>query len=122
VLDVTLNRNGRGKFTFSWSAGDLRFDDKAVYPVFSTLWMPKGAYYWDSTGQQGTLLSTVKQDRMRTGSQLAAYGRDALEQCQGAKLLRAVDVSARRTRPGSYLVDLLWTGPSGDTVAETAEV
>lgn len=122
MLDVTLNRNGRGKFTFSWSAGDLRFDDKAVYPVFSTLWMPKGAYYWDSIGQQGTLLSTVKQDRMRTGSQLAAYGRDALEQCQGAKLLRAVDVSARRTRPGSYLVDLLWTGPSGDTVAETAEV
>lgn len=122
MLDVTLNRNARGKFTFSWSAGDLRFDDKAVYPVFSTLSLPKGAYYWDSTGQQGTLLSSVKQDRMRTGSQLASYGRDALEQCQSAKLLKAVDVSARRTRPGSYLVDLLWTGPSGDTVAETAEV
>ena len=111
MLDVSLKRTTAGKFTFDWGPdGDLRFDPYGVYSVFSTLLCPKGSYYWDSTGLQGTLLYQVKQDRLRTASQLVSYSRDGLSQCEAAGVIGAGSATAERRRSGSYVLTLNWPG------------
>lgn len=110
MLDVSLKKTAGGKFTFFWDEdGDLRFDPYAVYPVFSTLLCHKGSYYWDATGLQGTLLYQVRQDRLRTASQLVSYSRDALTQCQAAGIVSDGTATAERRRTGSYFLQLKWS-------------
>lgn len=65
--DVALTKNQKGKFTFAWDdQGNVVFDNRAVYPVLTTLVTRKGQYYHDPEGTQGTLLYTVKQDKLTT--------------------------------------------------------
>ena len=121
-LDVALRKTERGKFTLVWDAtGDLVFDDTAAYPVITTLYTHKGAYYWDATGEQGTFIHLVKQDKFTTGDQLKAYGQDALDQCRSAEIIESGTTGAERVRPGYYQLGLAWkrngrrhTPPGGD--------
>lgn len=118
MLDVSLRRTAGSRFTFAWdAAGDLRFDAYAVYPVFSTLLCHKASYYWDETGLQGTLLYEVRQDRLRTGSQLVSYSRDALTQCQAAGVLSGGSATAERRRTGSYRLTLQWSAGGASPTA-----
>lgn len=124
-LDVSLLKvTTTGKFTHRWDAdGDLIFDDTASYPVLTTLYTHKGRYYWDLTGEQGTFLHTVKQDKFTTGDQLRGYGMDAIDQCRAAGIIESGSSSAERARPGYYELGLAWerngkrhTPPGGDLV------
>lgn len=109
MLDVSLKKTAGGKFTFAWGAdGDLLFDAYALYPVLSTLLTHKGGYYWDPTGLQGTQLYQVRQDRLRTASQLVSYTRDALAQCEAAGLISDGTATAERMRTGSYRLRPAW--------------
>jgi hypothetical protein len=109
VIDVSLQSTAGGKFTFAWGAdGDLVFDAFGAYPLFSTLNTHKGRYYWDATGLQGTLLYQVKQDRLRTGSQLVSYSRDAIDQCKAAGIISDGTPTAERKRTGVYRLKLQW--------------
>lgn len=121
--DIAIRKTPRGKYTFVWDAqGNVKFDRRAAYPVFSTLYTRKGAYYWDPTGKQGTSLYTVRQDRLGvTTSQLASYGLDALKQCAAAGFLSAFRAYAERLRAGLYDLQLRWE-VDGSPVAETARV
>lgn len=108
MQDISLKRNpATGRFTFDWS-GDLKFDDLVAYSVLTTLYTRKGSYYWDSSGQQGTLIYQVRNDKFSTGSQLAAYAQDAGDQCIRDSLIQAFSSDAQKIRTGSYLLNIHW--------------
>lgn len=121
-LDAALRRTARGKLTLVWGPdGDLVFDDTGAYPVLTTVHTHKGRYFFDTSGEQGTFLHLVKQDKFSTGDQLRAYGQDALDQCKAAGIIESGSTTARRERPGSWLLGLSWmrngkrhTPPGGD--------
>lgn len=121
-LDAALRRTARGKLSLVWGPdGDLVFDDTGAYPVLTTVYTRKGAYFFDDTGDQGTYLHLVKQDKFSTGDQLRAYGQDAIDQCKAAGIVEGGSTSATRIRPGSWELGLSWlrggrryTPPGGD--------
>jgi hypothetical protein len=95
--------------TLDWDeSGDLKFDDLGVYPVLATLVTHKGEYPWDQTGEQGTYLHTIRQDRFATGDQLRAAGQDALDQCKAEGLIQGGTPTAERLRTGSWELRLRW--------------
>lgn len=119
--DLALRRNpATGRFTFDWdSAGDLRFDETATYPVLSTLYTHKGQYYFDRDGTQGTDLYTVRKDQMTTASQLIAYAQDGGDQCRAEGIIQAFSADASRLRSGAYELVPRWDvdGQSGRSAA-----
>lgn len=107
--DIAIIRNPRGKFTFAWDdTGDVVFDNRAVYPVLTTLVTHKGTYYWDTDGSQGTLLHTVKRDKFTTGSQLRSYAQDGGQQVIAEGQITQFEAQATRLRPGTWELSLSW--------------
>lgn len=107
--DVALSRTQRGKFTFAWDEmGDVAFDNRAVYPVLTTLVTRKGEYYFDPDGTQGTLLHTVKQDKFTTGSQLRSYAQDGGNQVIQEGTISQFTPTATRLKSASWELDLSW--------------
>lgn len=119
--DIALKITPRGKYTFVWKGGNPVFDRRGQYAVLVTLCTKKGWYYWDSTGKFGTLLYTVKQDRLSTGSQLASYCADAGQQCQAAGVITKLTAVPTRLRPGVWQVKLDWEA-AGQHVTERIRV
>lgn len=107
--DVALTRTQRGKFTFAWdNQGDVIFDNRAVYPVLTTLVTRKGQYYHDAEGTQGTLLYTIKKDKLTTGSQLRSYAQDGGNQVMAEGIITSFSAQAERIRAGSFILKLFW--------------
>ena len=107
--DIALIRTQRGKFTFTWDdTGDVIFDNRAVYPVLTTLVTRKGQYYHDAEGNQGTLLYTMKQDKLTTGSQLRSYAQDGGNQVIAEGIITSFSAQAERIRSGSFALQLSW--------------
>ena len=109
--DIALKRNpATGKFTFDWDTpdGDVKWSPYAEYPVLTTLASHKGRYFWDATGQQGTLLYTVIKDGLATGSQLAGYTQDGLDQCRADGIIQSGSATAERVRPGVWIIRPRW--------------
>ncbi len=107
--DVALTKTHRGKFTFTWDEfSDVVFNERAVYPVLTTLATRKGEYAWDSEGTQGTLLHTVKQDKFTTGSQLRSYAQDGGNQVIAEGSITAFDAQPTRLGPGSWELQVSW--------------
>lgn len=112
---LAFKRSVRGKLTFSRDPVTREYlrDSRAVYPVLATVVMQKGGYYFDSTGQAGTLLYTVKNDRLTTGSRLVAYASDGMKQVEDAGLISNGSVSAEKVRTGSWRLNLRWRTAEG---------
>lgn len=116
-----------GRFTFDWDAsGNPRFDDDRAHAVITTLvsWkrgrapgqkIEQGGYYWDETGQRGTLIWTVKHDTLATKSQLEAYAEDAGQQLVSRGIIKSLSATATRLSPGRWRLDVEWTLPDGRT-------
>lgn len=114
-LDLALTENPRGKLTFVWQDGDPVFDERGVYPVMTTLATRKGSYAWDPSGQQGTLLYTVKSDRRTTQSELVGYSLDGGRQCERDPEtgVSGVEAIADRQRTGRWALQVSWKSPVG---------
>ncbi len=129
--DVALVRNAaNGKFDLQFSAsgvntGNPVLDSTRTHAVLTTLisWQrgtrpgaqqPEGGYYWDATGQRGSLLWTVAQDRLATPSQLVAYAEDAGQQLLNLAYISGFSASAQRRAPGKFQLSVQWTLPSGN--------
>lgn len=121
--DIALRRTARGRFTFHWRNGNPVFDERGAYPVFSTLFLPKGSYRWDASGTQGTELATLKQDRLATTSQMQSYALDALQQAARNGRIDSAGYSAKATRlqSGRYDLELRWSA-QGTSVSERVRV
>lgn len=140
--DITLvesQRNpGRMDFVFDESGtnkGNPRFDSTRTHAVLTTVMSRKrgkapgskveeGGYYWDDTGLRGTLVWTVKYDRLATRSQLVAAGEDAGAQLVGDKLLVSLSAEAYRVnnQKGRWRLELAWTLPNSQTQAQSVTV
>lgn len=114
--DVALQSNQRRKLAFVWKDGDVVFDQRGAYPVFTTLATRKGAYRFDETGQQGTLLHTVTRDRRSTGSELVAYAADGGRQCEANPEtgVQGFGAAATKERTGSWTLLFRWQSPAGE--------
>lgn len=122
-MDQSFRRDrGSGKFVFVWADGEPLFDSTGTHSVLTTVLEHKGQYYHDPTGQEGTLLYSVKQDRETTGSQLSAYALDGAQQCQAAELVQKVQTSAQRLRRGAWQITVSWQSKAGSGHAERLEL
>lgn len=100
-----------GKLTFRRDliTRDYIRDNTHVYAVCRTVVMHKGGYYFDGTGQAGTLLYQVTNDQITTRSRIIAHAMDGIRQCEASALILAGAVEAERRRPGSWRLALSWT-------------
>lgn len=116
MQDVALKRNpANGKFVFDRDpvTGDVKRSPWQEYAVLVTLASRKGEYFWDSTGEQGTLLYSVVKDGFATGSQLAAYAQDGIDQCKAAEVITGGSATAERLGTGRWAVRVKWTVAGG---------
>lgn len=130
-FDLALRRqDDTGKFDWIMSTsgankGNPVFDQTRTHSVLSTLtsWkrgtrpqskQAEGGYYWDATGQRGTLLWTATQDKQATRSDLIAYAEDGGTQLVNLNYISAFTVDATRRRAGAYTVYFTWITPSGE--------
>jgi phage gp46-like protein len=125
--DIALRESpsAPGRFTFDWDAsGNPRFDDDRAHAVITTLvsWkrgrapgqrIEQGGYYWDETGQRGTLIWTVRYDTLATQSTLVACAEDAGQQLVQAQVIKSLTARASRIGPGRWRLDVEWTLPDG---------
>lgn len=120
MRDIALQRRENGKFTFAWdSKGDLVWDERAVYPVFVTVFAHKGAWRWDDDQGVGTYLHKVTQDRLSTSSQLSAYAQDGLDQVKAQGAILSGSASAKRLRTGAWSLTLSWASAGRDPESRT---
>jgi len=113
-MDVAVVVNpATGKLTFARNSdGDFYFDDRAIGPVFGTLFAEKGRYLWDAT--VGTTISTVTKDGRATGTRIAAAATEALRQVKVEGLITSYDVPVpTMLRGGVWQLTLRWQTPSG---------
>ncbi len=130
-FDLALQRQAdTGKFDWVMSTsgpnkGNPVFDLTRSHAVLSILnsWkrgtrpqsrQAEGGYYWDPTGQRGTLLWTASQDKQATRSDLLAYASDGGEQLVALNYISAYTTDAQRKRAGVYVLYFAWTTPSGN--------
>src|SRR4051812_6467707 len=78
--DVAMFRNtDTGKFDIAWdSTNNIMFDNSKAHAVLSVLFERKGEYWADTSGQRGSYLALVKEDRTASPSKMAGYAQDAL--------------------------------------------
>jgi len=102
-VDLVLDRAGPNK-------GNVRFDRTAAHPLFSRIFSRKGLAYWDASGQRGTQVYTVKDDRTGTPSRLHSYVEDGCGQAKALRLISAYRVKV--SKPGRfYQIDVEWQVP-----------
>lgn len=108
--DVALRQSptAYGRLTFDWSGpgGDLRWDDSAAYPTFSTVLGRRGLYRWNR--RFGTLLYSVRKDKAATASQIRTYARDGGAQLEAAEIASDVTMQADRLATGRWRGTLRW--------------
>lgn len=108
--DVALVQTTNGKWTFVWNGeGNVAFDRRGVYPVITTLLTHRGQYSFDDDGTQGSLLHTVKQDKLATASQIKSYAQEALLPLVANGLLSGFSLQVSRQKTGPYLLQVEWT-------------
>lgn len=108
------------------NAGNFRFTNDREHAVLTTLFSRRrgkapgsddeqGGYYWDTTGARGTLLWTIKLDRLATRSDLLAAADDAGQQLVNEQVITGLTASAERTlnQRGKWTLRIAWTLPSG---------
>lgn len=130
--DIALERvPSTGKFDFKMSRGGAnngnpQLDSSATHAVMTTVmsWkrgslpgssQQQGGYYWDASSRRGTLLWTVKYDRLATRSDLLSALQDGGQQLVDlnwiasftAEATRSSAVSAAR----SWKAAITWTLP-----------
>jgi phage gp46-like protein len=114
--DFALVRNpATGRFDLDWEdSPNPRSTDDESPTVLSLLLEKKGGYWADETGKRGSLLHTVKQDVAATASTLVAYSKDALAPAvDDGRLATDPVISAERSRPGRYALDIRYRGRDG---------
>ncbi len=125
-VDIALKRNPlNGKFTFDWdpqgsNKGNPKFNNSRENSVLIILHSHKrdpekgtGGYYFDKTGRRGTFLYKVNQDRLATGGLLQGYSEDGGQQLISKKIIQTFTSTAQRLRPGSWVLFVTWSVPSG---------
>ena len=122
--DVALARNPvTGKFDLQFdSTNAVMFDDSVSHAVLSLILEHRGRYWADATGQRGSFLYLVKEDRKATPSQMQSYVEDALSLLvdQG-KILpltgeSKVRVIATRIHPGRIDINVTYSTPQSSRV------
>jgi hypothetical protein len=103
-LDLVLDTAGPNR-------GNFRFDNTRAHTVLTSVVRKKGKYYWDGTGQAGTLIYTVKDDRQSTKQSLQAYAEDGCGQAQSKRYISSYQVQVQRPATGRYLIGISWTIP-----------
>lgn len=107
-----------GRLTFARNrSGDYYFDDRAIYPVFATLYAQKTKYLFDDT--VGTFLFKIKSDVRATGTRLVSAATDALDQVQTDGLIQSgYNASADRIANGRWAIIMRWKSPNGEAVTQ----
>jgi hypothetical protein len=114
-FDLDFSRTGKNK-------GNSVLDNTRTHAVLTTLisWkrgrrpqsqVEEGGYYLDTTGQRGTLIWTVTQDKMATRSDLIAFADDGGTQLQNLNYLSSFAASAERRSIANYRLNFRWTTP-----------
>lgn len=117
------------------NSGNPRFTNDREHAVLTTLMSKRrgrspgaqqeqGGYYWDPTGLRGTLLWTIKLDRLATRSDLLAAADDAGQQLVNAKLIKTLVGSAERVlgERGKWRLTVSWILPNGTQPTRTITV
>ena len=73
----------------------------------------QGGYYGDSQNRRGTLLWTIKLDRLSTGSDITAFVTDGMEQMVRRNRMKLYEVTARRASPGYWMAKVDYVLPDG---------
>jgi len=132
--DIAIKRNANGLYDFDWdtagpNTGNPKFDDTRANAALSQVMqhargradgesIEQGGWYWDKAGTMGSLLWTVKNDRLATGSQLESYAEASLQHLVVARMLAAAAAKARRlpskTGRGRWELELFIAPPSAN--------
>lgn len=106
-LDVVLDSSGPNK-------GNPRFGNDGAHALITRIFRRKGKYYWDRTGQSGTDLHLIKDDRQSTPSKMQAAVEDGCDQVrQAGKITRSL-VQVRKIQ-ARYEIGLAWRVPGEET-------
>ena len=108
--DIVFDTTGPNK-------GNPRYDNTRAHALFSRIFRKKGRYYWDRTGQSGTLLHTVKDDRQAAAARIQSAVEDGADQIKARRLIVRYEVAVQRLRPGLYQWSIGWT-PTGAQKSE----
>lgn len=106
-VDIVLDLAGPNR-------GNFRFDNTRAHALFTRIFRHKGAYYFDRTGQGGTNLYTIKDDRLATPSKFQSYVEDGADQVRQSGKIQSYAVKVRRVSPGRYQIDVAWALPGSD--------
>src|SRR4051812_31528216 len=114
--DVTMVRNpSTGKFDIQWDeTGNVDFDDSEAHAVLSVLYERKGQYWADATGQRGSFLYAVKEDRKVTPYAMQGYAEDAMSLLVDQGKISPppgqskVQVSTTRVKPGRIDINVTY--------------
>ena len=117
--DVAMYRNtDTGKFDIQWdSTNNVQFDSTRSHAVLSVLYENKGRYWADKTGNRGSYLSTVKEDRKQAPSRLAGYAQDALQLLVDNRNIvpppgqLQIPITATRVIPGRIDLSITYSTP-----------
>lgn len=130
-IDIALKPSQRrpGRFDLDWETsgpnkGNPRFDNDRQHAVLTLLTARKrgrrvgsrveeGGYYWDETGERGTLIWTVQYDRLATASQLRAYAEDGGAQLVARGIVETLTAEPERQSPGRWRTFVEYTLPGG---------
>lgn len=117
------------------NAGNPRFTNDREHAVLTRLMsrrrgrapgaqQEQGGYYWDATGLRGTLLWTIKLDRLATRSDLLAAADDAGQQLVNEKVIKTLVGSAKRVlgERGKWRLTISWLLPNGTQPTRTITV
>ena len=125
--DIAMFRNtDSGKYDLQWDAtGNVIFDNSRSHAVLSVLYETKGQYWADTTGQRGSYLSLVKEDRVSAPSKLVGYAQDALQFLVDGHTITAPKgqaapiVGATRVRPGRIDLSITYSTPQTQNMTFT---
>jgi phage gp46-like protein len=114
--DLALMRNPTtGRFDISWDdSGNPAHDDSDSHAVLSVLLEDKEGYWADASGERGSLLSTLKDDKQGTAQLIVSYCRQALQYLVDRGTIREiVDVIAARAASGRYDASIKYRNRGG---------
>lgn len=111
ATDPKLRSLPSGKFTRVFDRGQPVFDASAVYAVATTVCTDKGTYYWDSAGDFGTRINTLRNEDAGTAATLGAQGTDALRQVEQLGRISNPRAEASRLPVGNWVLKLFWLVP-----------
>lgn len=112
-LQLKLNPTS-GLWDFWWDDyGNPAFSDNESHTVLSLLLEYRGLWWADVTGQRGSNIYTIKNDKKSTSSDIKGAADEALALAVQTGTIQSFTTTVTREAPGRFTLAVSWTLPGG---------